>query len=296
MTGQQAKVTDRILLAAITLFLAVLIWRMAFSLNYHWNWQVLASYLLQTNPQTGSLEPGLLLEGLFVTLKISLYGTIISLLIGFPVALCRISSRLFFRMTGRVYVETIRNLPALVLIFIFYYFISDQILAPFGLEELIRQSDDQSKRLLTTLLTRAGLITQFLSGVFTLGLFQGAYVAEIIRGGIESIDQGQWEAGAALGLSRWQQLRRIILPQAMRIMLPQLANEFINTIKWSSIVSIISIQELTYNGMQVIASTGATMEVWIVVAAMYLVICLFLSIAVRRLEQQYTPGSQPATD
>lgn len=288
MTRKQAKITDGVLLVLLAFLLGLFLWRMFFSLNYHWNWQQLSSYIIQTNQATQSREPGLLLEGLFVTLRISLYGTIISLFIGFMIALFRISSRLLFRMIGRTYVELIRNLPPLVLIFIFYYFISDQILAPLELEERFRQSDDQTRHLLTLLFAKPGLIIQFLSGVVTLGLFQGAYVAEIIRGGIESIDKGQWEVGAALGLSRWQQLRRIILPQAMRIMLPQLANEFINTIKWSSIVSIISIQELTYNGMQAIASTGATMEVWIIVASMYFVVCLVLSKGVRHLEQRYT--------
>ncbi len=233
------------------------------------------------------MRPGLLLEGLLITLRISFYGMVIALLTGFPVALFRISSRLFFRMTGRFYIEVVRNLPALVLVFIFYYFISDQVLAPLELEDKIRQCDEETQQILTLFFARPGLIIQFLSGVFTLGLFQGAYVAEIIRGGIESVPHGQWEAGSALGLPYWQQLYRIILPQAMRIMLPQLANEFINTIKWSSIVSIISIQELTYDGMQVIASTGATIEVWLVVAGIYLVLCLLLSQGVRRLELRY---------
>ncbi len=291
MTRQQAKTVDIILLILVILFFGFLFWRMFFSLNYHWNWQVLSSYLLKINPETKAMEPGLLLEGLFITLRISIYGTIISLFVGFPVAFFRISSRLFFRLLGRSYVETVRNLPALVLIFIFYYFISDQILARLGLEEMIRQSDPKTKQLITILFTHPGLIIQFFSGVLTLGLFQGAYIAEIIRGGIESINPGQWEAGAALGLSRWSQLRYIILPQAMRIMLPQLANEFINTIKWSSIVSIISIQELTYNGMQLIASTNATMEVWLVIASMYLLICLLLSTAVRRIERRYKATS-----
>ncbi len=288
MTRQQVKITDIALLCLVAAFVGIFLWRLFFSLNYHWNWQVLAGYILQPAAEGRGGAPGLLPEGLFITLRISIYGMLIALLTGFPIALCRISSRLFFRMSGRLYVELVRNLPALVLVFIFYYFISDQVLAPLGLEEKIRGLDTSSRHLLTMFFARPELIIQFLSGVFTLGLFQGAYVAEIIRGGIESVPRGQWEAGAALGLSWWQQLYRTILPQAMRIMLPQLANEFINTIKWSSIVSIISIQELTYNGMQVIASTGATMEVWLVVAGIYFMICLLLSFGVRRLELRYS--------
>jgi polar amino acid transport system permease protein len=137
---------------------------------------------------------------------------------------------------------------------------------------------------LSLILAEPGLITPFLSGVLTLALFQGAYIAEIVRAGIQAIDTGQWEAGQALGLTRWKMMRLIILPQAVRIMLPPLANEFINTIKWSSIVSIISIQELTFQGLQVMASTQATIEVWLTISFMYLILCLFLSLVVRRIE------------
>ncbi len=287
MNSRQRKIVDCTLLLLVGSFCALFFWRLFFSLHYQWNWQVIGNYILQPGENGRGIAPGLLLEGLFITVRISLYGMIIALLTGFPIALFRTSNRLFLRMTGRFYVEMVRNLPALVLVFIFYYFISDQVLAPLELEEKVRGSSEQSRKLLTLFFTRPELLIQFLSGVFTLGLFQGAYVAEIVRSGIESVPTGQWEAGAALGLRRWQQLYRIILPQAMRIMLPQLANEFINTIKWSSIVSIISIQELTYNGMQTIASTGATMEVWLVVAACYLVLCLLLSFGVRRLELRY---------
>jgi hypothetical protein len=142
---------------------------------------------------------------------------------------------------------------------------------------------------------RAEQISPFLSGVLTLALFQGAYLAEIVRAGIEAVDRGQWEAGRALGLSERQLLHRVVMPQATRIMLPPLANEFINTIKWSSIVSIISIQELTFQGLQVMASTQASIEIWLTISLMYLLLCLSLSLAVRRLEQHFAlaDGTHP---
>jgi polar amino acid transport system permease protein len=130
------------------------------------------------------------------------------------------------------------------------------------------------------------MFNQFLSGVLTLGLFQGAYIAEIVRAGIQSIDKGQWEASAALGLPWMQQMRHVILPQAVRNVLPPLANEFINTIKYSSIVSVISIQELTFQGMQVMASTQVTIEVWLTITAMYFVLCFALSSALGGLERK----------
>jgi polar amino acid transport system permease protein len=117
-----------------------------------------------------------------------------------------------------------------------------------------------------------------------LGIYEGAYITEIVRAGIQSVDRGQWEAASALGFSRYQQLRHIIFPQAAKNVLPPLAGQFISTIKDSSIVSVISIQELTFQGMELMSATFLTFEVWITVMLLYLVICLVCSLAVERLE------------
>ncbi len=204
----------------------------------------------------------------------------------------RVSPRLFFRLISRTYIESIRNTPPLVLVFIFYYFVSDQLLTFLAIEDIFRASPNHVQEMLTFFFAEPGLINPFLSGVLTLALFQGAYIAEIVRAGIQAIDTGQWEAGKALGLGRWRLMRLIVLPQAIRIMLPPLANEFINTIKWSSIVSIISIQELTSQGLQVMASTQATIEVWITISLMYLSVCLLLSLLVRRIEVHLSRSDQ----
>jgi polar amino acid transport system permease protein len=116
-------------------------------------------------------------------------------------------------------------------------------------------------------------------------VFQGAYITEIVRAGIQGIEKGQWEAADALGFSWLQKMRHIILPQAIKQVLPPLANEFINTIKYSSIASVISIQELTFQGLQIMAATHVTIEVWLTITGMYLVICLILSMGVQRLER-----------
>ncbi len=286
----QDKLTtlDYFLLAAAGLFLLFFCWRLC-RFNYHWRWQIVLPYLIKEGEAGYGIlgtkySTGLILEGFLVTLRISIYAMLAAAIIGFIAGFLRTAKRLFFRLTARFYVEMVRNTPALVLVFIFYYFISDQVLAAIGLEEMLRGAGETVNLWTARLFAAPGLIVPFLSGVLTLALFEGAYIAEIVRGGIESVPKGQWEAGAALGLSRSQQIRKIILPQAWRLMLPQLANEFINTIKWSSIVSIISIQELTYNGVQVIASTGAAIEVWSVVALIYLLLCLSLSRIVRRIE------------
>lgn len=275
---------DGVILLAIIGFFAYIWYRLFFSLNYKWNWEIIPTYLVRFDAEKQRWTANILFEGFLTTIKISIWATLLAALLGFTIGLMRVSPRLFFRLIGRTYIETIRNTPPLVLVFIFYYFVSDQLLTFLGIEDMFRASPDGVQQFLAFILAEPGLITPFLSGVLTLALFQGAYIAEIVRAGIQAIDTGQWEAGMALGLTRWKMMRLVVLPQAIRIMLPPLANEFINTIKWSSIVSIISIQELTFQGMQVMASTQATIEVWLTISFMYLLLCLTLSLVVRRIE------------
>ena len=286
---------DVVLLLVTAGFLAYVGYRLFFALNYKWNWGVIATYLVRFDEATQRYTANVLLQGFVTTVKLSLWGTILAALLGLLVGLMRLSPSLLLRLLGRAYVEAIRNTPPLVLVFIFYYFVSDRLLGALGVEDLLRGSGEAVRGLMTLLFTEARLLSPFLSGVLTLALFQGAYIAEIVRAGIEAVDRGQWEAGRALGLSERQLLHRVVMPQATRIMLPPLANEFINTIKWSSIVSIISIQELTFQGLQVMASTQAAIEVWLTISLMYLLLCLTLSLGVRRLESRFAraDGAHP---
>ena len=128
------------------------------------------------------------------------------------------------------------------------------------------------------------MFSAFLSAIITLAIFEGAYITEIVRAGIESINKGQWEASYALGLSRYQQLRYIVLPQAVQKILLPLAGQFISTIKDSAIVSVISISELTFQGMELMSATYLTFEVWITIALMYLILAGSLSLLIGRLE------------
>lgn len=275
---------DGVILAIIIGFFAYVWYRLFFALNYKWNWGIIPTYLVRFDSDTQRWTANILLEGFFTTIKISVWATLFAILLGFTIGLMRVSPRLFFRLIGRTYIESIRNTPPLVLVFIFYYFVSDQLLSFLAVEDFFRTRSEPVQQTLAFFFASPGLITPFLSGVLTLALFQGAYIAEIVRAGIQAVDTGQWEAGKTLGLTRWKLMRLIVLPQAVRIMLPPLANEFINTIKWSSIVSIISIQELTFQGLQVMASTQATIEVWLTISLMYLILCLLLSLLVRRIE------------
>lgn len=288
---------DVLLLLVAASFLAYVGYRLFFALNYRWNWGVIATYLVRFDAETGRYTANVLLHGFFTTIKLSLWATIIATLLGLLFGLLRLSPNLLLRLLARTYIEAIRNTPPLVLVFIFYYFVSDRLLGAIGVEELVRATDGTLRDLLSLLLAEPTQISPFLSGVLTLALFQGAYLAEIVRAGIEAVDRGQWEAGRALGLSERQLLHRVVMPQATRIMLPPLANEFINTIKWSSIVSIISIQELTFQGLQAMASTQASIEIWLTISLMYLLLCLSLSLAVRRLEKHFAlaDGAHPDT-
>ncbi|MEJ2056540.1 MAG: amino acid ABC transporter permease [Desulfofustis sp.] len=274
-----------LLLIGIVLgFFGFVVYRLFFALNYNWNWSIILTYLIRYDDESGRWLPNVLLQGLFTTIKLSIWGMLLAGLLGLIMGILRTSKRLFFRLSTRTYVELIRNTPPLVLVFIFYFFVSDQILPAIGADEYIRGLSPPVKDKLAYVATTPDLLIPFLSGVITIAIFQSAYITEIVRAGIEAIDKGQWDASKALGLNHFQQLRLVILPQALRIMLPPLANEFINTIKYSSIVSIISIQELTFQGLQVMSSTQVTIEVWLTITMMYLLICLSLSILVHRLE------------
>jgi polar amino acid transport system permease protein len=260
------------------------VYRLTMQLNYKWNWGILPQYFFYFDDETGRWVSNILIKGLLTTIRLSVWATLLAFFFGAVTGLMRISKRLFWRLIGTSYVELIRNMPPLVLVFIFYFFVSDQIMPLLGVEDFVRSRPEGVKAVLTFLFASPPQFTAFISGTITVAVFQGAYITEIVRAGIQSIEKGQWEASYALGLTWGQQMRWVILPQAVKRVLPPLTNEFINTIKYSAIVSVISIQELTFQGMQIMASTYVTIEVWITITAIYLIICFSLSMGVRKLE------------
>lgn len=275
---------DVVVTALILALAAFVVYRLTMRLNYRWNWSIIPQYLYYFDDGEGRWKANVLMQGLFTTIRLSVWSTLLALLFGLAAGILRTTPRLLNRLVARTYVELIRNVPPLVLTFIFYFFVSDQIMPFLGVDDFIRSRSVGTQKVLGHLFAPPELMTAFLSGVFTIAIFQGAYITEIVRAGIQSINRGQWEASYALGLSWRQQMADIILPQALRRVLPPLANEFINTLKYSAIVSVISIQELTFQGMQVMAATNVTIEVWLTITAMYLVMCLMLSIGVHWLE------------
>ena len=198
---------------------------------------------------------GPLAWGLVVTLQLSILALLFSVPIGLLAGLGRVSTNPAARNLAATYVEIIRGTPLLVQIFIFYFFVG-------------------------TVLS----LSRMTAGVAALAVFTGAYIAEIVRAGIESIPKGQMEAARSLGMSYGQAMRHVILPQAMRRTLPPMAGPLINLIKDSSLVSVIAITDLTKAGREVVNSTFSPFEIWFTVAGMYLVLTASLSLVIRRFE------------
>jgi len=193
-------------------------------------------------------KDGPILNGLKTTLKISALAALITFTIGIIIALMKLSSYVFMRDIATVYITIIRGTPLLVQIFLFYFIVANI----FDLE-------------------------RFVAGVLSLGIFFGAYMAEILRGAIQSIDKGQLEAAKSLGISNFQAMRYIILPQAVKRALPTIIGEMIALVKDSSLVSVISITDLTKVGKEIVANTFSPFETWIVIALLYLTITSTLS-------------------
>jgi len=259
-------------------------YRVVFGLDYHWQWDVIPQYLVRFDPDGQRWTSSLLLQGFFTTIRLSIWATVLAVGIGFVLGLFSVSERLLLRLISRGYVELIRNLPPLVLIFIFYYFISDQILSHVGLDAWARSAPEALQQGMRLLMAPPRHMVAFVSAVITLAVFEGAYITEIVRAGIESVDRGQREAAFAMGFTRGQTMGHVILPQALPPILPPLAGQLISTIKDSAIVSVISIQDLTFQGLELMSATYLTFEIWIVITVMYLLLTLSCSAAVQYIE------------
>ena len=287
MSGKQKNRITNLDIAVSFALASVFVWlvyRVNVEVHYKWNWGIIPQYLIRFDPEKSRWVSGLIMQGVFTTLRLSIWATILAMIFGTIMGLFRVSQGLFNRLISWSYVELIRNIPILVWIFIFYYFVSDQIMPFFGVDELVRSKSGNIRNFLTFIFAPPARLPAFLSGLLALAIYEGAYITEIIRAGIQSIEKGQWEASSALGFSRWQQMRYVIFPQALQRVLPPLAGQFISTIKDSAIVSVISIQELTFQGMELMSATFLTFEVWITIMVLYLLLCLTCSLLVERLE------------
>jgi polar amino acid transport system permease protein len=255
-------------------------------LDYRWRWDSLWPFIVKRDPATGALSANLLLQGFATTIRLAIYGILVAALIGTVMGLARTSRRLLPRLLASAYVQLVRNIPPVVFVFIFVFFISSQIMPALGIAQWAGRLEPTASWWLSILVGEVRLVENFLIGLVCLGVFSGAYVTEIVRAGIQSVPKAQVEAGLSLGLSRFDLMRDVVLPQALRNVLPPLANQFIQLIKDSSLVSLVSIQELSFMAQDVQVSTQRVFEVFIFTAALYFVICFTLSRLFAGLERR----------
>lgn len=219
----------------------------AFSrIDYAWNWQAVWDYR------------GLLLKGWLFTVGLSLAALAVSCIVGLVAALALGSRFRLVEAIGRVYVELIRGTPLLVQLLVGFYVVA----------------------------TAAKLENRYVVGVLVLSLFSGAYLAEIFRAGIDAIPRAQRDSARAIGLTPWQAMRLVILPQAARLVVPPVAGQLVSLVKDSSLLSVIAINEFTQSAQEVNAATYSSLESYLPLAAGYLVLTLPLSWLSRWLERR----------
>jgi polar amino acid transport system permease protein len=232
-----------------------LIWRGAQAMEYNWQWYRVSPFFYRIVDDEFIWGP--LYWGLVETIKLAGVSGVLAIFIGFVTAFARLSDSRAGGTIATWYLEAIRNTPLLVQLFLFYF-----VLAPiFGID-------------------------RFWSGVLCLAFFEGSFAAEIIRGGIQGVDRGQYEAGDAAGLTVFNKYRYIIVPQAMPLILPPLTGLLISLIKHSAIVSVIAVTELTTTGLNLISDTFMAFEIWFIIAGIYLALTVSLSIGVGQLEKK----------
>lgn len=246
--GQPVAAAARAVSWCLVALLTAALFSFAFSqLHYGWNWDAIWQYRQK------------FLQGWLMTVIISAAALVVSLVIGLLTALARRSSFLPLRYSAALYVEIIRGTPLLVQILILFYVVANA----FGVEN------------------------RYVVGVITLSLFAGAYLAEMIRSGIESIRDSQLESARAIGLTRMQTYRYVIFPQVVRQLIPPLTGQFASIIKDSSLLSIIAVSEFTLNAQEVNAFTYSTLESYLPLAVGYLILTLPVSLISRALERKF---------
>ena len=221
--------------------------------------QELGWFIISPNNIEGLTNLKFLLSGLTTTIYISVISIIISMLLGLIVAIPSLAKNKFLTFINIGYVEIVRAVPLLVLILWIYY----------GLPIMTGIS-----------------FSPFVSGIIALAISESAFQAEIFRAGINSIKKSQWEAGSSLGLNFFKRLRLVILPQAIKNILPAIGNQFVYVLKMSSLVSIIGIGDLTRKANELVVTTYRPLEIYTFLILEYLVLILIVSFFVRRLEKR----------
>nr|WP_220457654.1 amino acid ABC transporter permease [Vibrio marinisediminis] len=222
--------------------------------DYQWGW-----YVLDPSTDQGRVNLQFLLGGFNDTIQISLLSMIFAMSLGLLIALPALSHNKALLWLNRLYVEVIRSIPVLVLLLWVYY----------GMPTLMDIS-----------------LNHFWAGVIALTIAESAFMAEVFRGGIQAINRGQHEAAESLGLDYWHKMRLVILPQALRQILPPLGNQFVYILKMSSLVSVIGLSDLTRRANELVVNEYLPLEIYSVLVLEYLLLILLVSQAVRWLEKR----------
>ena len=222
--------------------------------DYEWGW-----FILSPSNASGLTNLKFLISGITTTIYISTISIIIAMIVGLLIAIPAITKNKYLTYINIFYVEVVRSVPLLVLILWVYY----------GLPILTGLS-----------------FSPFVSGIIALSISESAFMAEIFRGGINAIKKTQWEAATSLGLNFSKKLKLVILPQAFKVILPALGNQFIYVLKMSSLVSIIGISDLTRKANELVVSTYRPLEIYSFLILEYLILILIVSYFVRRLERK----------
>ncbi len=217
---------------------------------------------------------GMLAEYLGTTLIITIIAMLFALLIGLIFGLLNISKSKILNILGTIYVDGVRGVPLIVLAFFIYFGI------PMAIQNIKFLGMPHFK------------FDAVAAGIIALSLNAGAYMAEIFRGGIQSIDKGQMEAARSLGLSYGKSMRRIVIPQAIRVMIPSFVNQFIISLKDTSILSVIGIKELTSAGNNIVQNTYDALGAWAIIGIIYMIVIISLSRLAKLLERRMRRGYQ----
>lgn len=250
---------------------------------------VLIAYLIFTSP-TYQDAFSFLIAGVRITILVSLASFVLSLVLGLVTGMGRVSKNLVFYTVSSVYVEVVRGIPILVLLIYFAYVVTPialglmNSLGTFMLQNLAVGPLEGLGQYLVNLNIQG--VDVMVRAIIGLAFAYGAFEAEVFRAGIQSIERGQMEAARSLGMSYVQGMRYVILPQAIRRVLPPLGNDFIAILKDSSLISVLAVRELTHLGKLNRARTFRTFETWNTVAFLYLILTLSLSVVVKIMERR----------
>ncbi len=235
------------------------------------NWHEFIKYIGWHDEQGWHM--GLLLKGLAATIRLGIWSGLLALIVGLVVG-TRLAAKpkCPFSRTIYIFVVFLRNTPPLILLFLLYFLTSDSTLSFFT--NIVRDAPQNVQNFIGFIFATPDNMDRMLAAVITLGCYQGAYVAEIVRAGLESLPRGQWDAAAALGFKPRDQFCKVLLPQCLPLMIPALAGQYVSIFKDSALAALISVPELTFQGMEIVAITRLPFETWILVAILYLMLSL----------------------